>query len=66
MVILTTWALFKGYPTQMRSCEAPFVLCRDGKLCISNTKLCDGKFDCPDGFDEESCIKSCPKRGTKT
>ncbi|KAK3521954.1 hypothetical protein QTP70_020467, partial [Hemibagrus guttatus] len=52
-----------GYPTQLRSCDAPSVLCREGKLCILNTKLCDGKRDCPDGFDEEFCLSKCPKRG---
>lgn len=62
VVFMTSHAI--GYPTQLRSCDAPSVLCRGGKLCISKTKLCDGMRDCPDGFDEESCIKTCPKTST--
>ncbi|KAJ8007522.1 hypothetical protein DPEC_G00118370 [Dallia pectoralis] len=45
------------------ACISPSVMCRDSTLCISETLLCDGLKDCPDGFDEESCITKCPNRG---
>lgn len=64
MGVFTSCSYAIGYPTQLGNCDAASVLCRGGKLCISNNKLCDGKRDCPDGFDEESCIKRCLKTST--
>ncbi|XP_016097815.1 low-density lipoprotein receptor-related protein 1B-like [Sinocyclocheilus grahami] len=52
-----------GYPTKVVKCESPAVLCRDGSLCIPHTMLCDGKRDCPDGYDETFCFDRCPNAG---
>ncbi|XP_031672309.1 low-density lipoprotein receptor-related protein 2 isoform X3 [Oncorhynchus kisutch] len=50
-------------PTLAQTCPSPSVRCRGSTLCISQTQLCDTLRDCPDGFDEESCITKCPNRG---
>ncbi|XP_052380832.1 low-density lipoprotein receptor-related protein 1B-like isoform X32 [Oncorhynchus keta] len=50
-------------PTLAQTCTSPSVRCRGSTLCISKTQLCDTLRDCPDGFDEESCITKCPNRG---
>ncbi|XP_055731656.1 low-density lipoprotein receptor-related protein 2-like [Salvelinus fontinalis] len=50
-------------PTLAQTCTSPSVMCRGSTLCISQTQLCDTLRDCPDGFDEESCITKCPNRG---
>ncbi len=62
---LTKLVLSSGYPTKVVKCESPSVLCRDGSLCIPHTELCDGKRDCPDGYDETFCFDRCPNTGTR-
>uniref|UniRef100_A0A8C7MMV0 EGF-like domain-containing protein n=1 Tax=Oncorhynchus kisutch TaxID=8019 RepID=A0A8C7MMV0_ONCKI len=53
----------KEVPPAQPVCTSPSVMCRGSTLCISQTQLCDTLRDCPDGFDEESCITKCPNRG---
>lgn len=45
-------------------CSSPSVLCprSAAQLCISPDQFCNGRNDCPDGFDEENCVKICPSK----
>ena len=40
----------------MQSCVNELIKCKDGKRCIKQSSLCDGKMQCMDNSDEENCI----------
>ena len=36
-------------------CEEGELKCSDGRECIPETEMCDGRNDCFDGSDESNC-----------
>lgn len=45
------------------SCTEPSLLCRHSSVCLSQAQLCDGRKDCPEGDDEDSCLTTCLSKG---
>ncbi|XP_051907156.1 low-density lipoprotein receptor-related protein 2 isoform X4 [Hippocampus zosterae] len=41
-------------------CTNAFMQCKGTAICLPQSKLCDGKKDCPEGDDESFCVKTCP------
>nr|XP_033502272.1 low-density lipoprotein receptor-related protein 2-like isoform X2 [Epinephelus lanceolatus] len=50
-------------PPPAPTCITPSILCPGSSLCISQNQLCDGQRDCPDGFDENTCVVQCKNPG---
>ncbi|XP_018536167.1 low-density lipoprotein receptor-related protein 2 isoform X1 [Lates calcarifer] len=45
------------------ACSSPSVLCPSSvQICISPSQFCNGRKECPDGFDEKNCVKRCPSK----
>ena len=59
------YLLFSSGPDQP-ICPKPSFLCPDSAVCLTPSQLCDGKEDCPNGFDENLCVKSCPQKGKQS
>lgn len=42
--------------TLPQACDVEEFLCGDGRSCVSESWLCDGELDCPDGSDETPAL----------
>ncbi|XP_019619802.1 PREDICTED: uncharacterized protein LOC109466519 [Branchiostoma belcheri] len=47
---VVVWHILEGF-----NCSLGYLQCRDGEACLLAWKWCDGRVDCTDGSDEESC-----------
>ncbi|XP_039532284.1 low-density lipoprotein receptor-related protein 2 isoform X2 [Pimephales promelas] len=61
VILVTLNKDISGFAPSPPTCRSPSVMCPGTSLCISQTLFCDGKIDCPDGFDEVSCVHVCSK-----
>ena len=39
-------------------CSYGEIFCDEGSLCLSYGQICDGVYNCDDGFDEQNCPKT--------
>ena len=47
--------MVSGNRTSGLVCPAGQVQCRDLRLCVQSSQLCDGRLDCEDSSDEQDC-----------
>ena len=50
--------LFLFHHSQSRDCDWDEFQCLKGYKCINKQFVCDGRWDCRDGSDEDNCPES--------
>lgn len=43
-------------------CGAGQFICPGARVCVNSSVVCDGRFDCPDGADEQRCVTLAASR----